>query len=555
MEEDENQNNSNTIEDKINSITQKARFDEFKERLKQVKRKAIFQEELNEEDLMIASNDPRLRAYISYLERLKTEENPNIRKELDRVISEFEKEALFEENQDINSSLAQRSLFESKRRRVLKGGGKEIIHLTDSECDSKDLEAKIIGVLQSRGKEKFDDSDIVVHTGDMLSSFFDAEKFGQFDMFLSKNLIKQGRLEGKIAGEFLEDYTYLLEKAGFSEEDIRLKKISSNEELQKIQTTLMGYFEPSGMTEKEKIEFLKIRERFLKNLRTGIKNWASEEYRTLREVTDKYGLNENNFALISGNHDVPEEMRKYFSDVMPNVGDTREINGIKFGYGLDTSTGAVMGKYLNDLFGSQDITEIKEDMFYKSEGFTKIKRIIDDDTRLNLTNDEVLSLAKREVQKSKYLGMPSIVNEYLNEIGEETEKNIRNKLKEIEEYVPKDCDALLNHSFPSHPKHAGLSDRFYKSVVDKRVEENPNLVLINGHIHDNTSGLHGGVYQLNSGSFKNGNFGVYLFDKDKRFTSVLSRSIDKLHGNEYEFRHQNSYELSGSKDSGNNSMN
>ena len=78
---------------------------------------------------------------------------------------------------------------------------------------------------------------------------------------------------------------------------------------------------------------------------------------------------------------------------------------------------------------------------------------------------------------------------------------------------------------------------------------------MHGHIHRNTSGRHGGVYQLNPGTLRQGNYGNYLFDRDNQFITSLFQDRDKLHDSETTFRTQNVYDLSGTKDSGNNSMN
>ena len=555
------ENSNNETDEKLKNLSKQINTQDQREKEKEyinlLKRKVLSSQKLKDEEINFgAQRDISLNRYFTILNEIKNTKELERKKILEAHMSDVEKELVMNTlDLDIGDKRAQKAIFEVKKNRLLKEGGKEIIHLTDNECDSKDLEGMMRGILRDRGKEKFNKDDIVIHTGDMLSGFFDVEKFGQFDMLLSKNLIQQGGLEGKIAEEFLEDYNYILKRVGISEEDIRLKKITNNDEFNRVYMALMGEIQPQGLIEEERKEFFKRKNRFLKNLRVGIKNWADREYKSLKEVTEKYGLNKDNFVLISGNHDVVDQMKKHFYDVMPDVGDVRDINGVKFGYGMDSSTGAKMGRHLNDLFGSQDLTEIKEQIFYETAGFQRIKKFLNKDTKLNLDDDEILDLARKEAMKSRYLGSSSIVNDYLIDLGKEAEKEIKRRFKHIKDNVPHNCDVMLNHGFISDPRYAGISDRFYKSVIDERVKENPNLLLMHGHIHRNTSGRHGGVYQLNPGTLRQGNYGNYLFDKDNQFTTSLFQDRDKLHDSETTFRTQNVYDLSGTKDSGNNSMN
>ena len=66
--------------------------------------------------------------------------------------------------------------FNLTKQNVLQKGGSEIIHFSDTESDSQDLEGRIYKILQDKEKHKFEKKDIVVHTGDILNSFLKSQK-------------------------------------------------------------------------------------------------------------------------------------------------------------------------------------------------------------------------------------------------------------------------------------------------------------------------------------------------------------------------------------------
>jgi len=280
-------------------------------------------------------------------------------------------------------------------------------------------------------------------------------------MFLPENIIEQSQLEGKLKEEFLEDYQYILKRIGITENDIRTKNFSSDQEFNILSEAMLGYVDSSGLSISEKIEFDQIHSRFINALRIGVDNWATNEYSQIKEVFEKYGLTPENFVLIGGNHDVVNPMKKILGEYMPNEGEIREINGEKFGYVYGDSTGSLMRGHFNDLFGSQDLSEksVQENYYFNSKGFQTIKNGLESSLGIKQTNEEIRDLIKADVNKSKYGLNDNLVRNYENNfIGGEVQKTIKDRLAQIKKNVNKvsGADHLIMHGHMNDPQYAGI---------------------------------------------------------------------------------------------------
>ena len=522
----------------------------------------------NEELNLLKENVPeenfkQLETYHNLLKDLYNKEQEGILNEQEKNHLKQITESQIQEqlkNQNLTLNEHNKARFNLTKQNVLQKGGSEIIHFSDTESDSQDLEGRIYKILQDKEKHKFEKKDIVVHTGDILNSFFDAEKFGQIEMFLPENIIEQGQLEGKLKEEFLEDYQYILKRIGITENDIRTKNFSSDQEFNILSEAMLGYVDSSGLSISEKIEFDQIHSRFINALRIGVDNWATNEYSQIKEVFEKYGLTPENFVLIGGNHDVVNPMKKILGEYMPNEGEIREINGEKFGYVYGDSTGSLMRGHFNDLFGSQDLSEksVQENYYFNSKGFQTIKNGLESSLGIKQTNEEIRDLIKADVNKSKYGLNDNLVRDYENNfIGGEVQKTIKDRLAQIKKNVNKvsGADHLIMHGHMNDPQYAGIGEKaVFRKIQQMQKDENKKYNVMHGHIGSNTTGTYGGVLQFNPGTNKSYNYGSYLFDKDKEFVGAFTTQPDKLkEGVEFLDMYQGPNDLSGSRARGGNS--
>jgi hypothetical protein len=443
------------------------------------------------------------------------------------------------------------NLYEKKRGRILAEGGKEILQLTDTHCEPKDLEYMI---QRWANGGQLEDNQILVHTGDLLMDFIDFEKFGMREEFLAENLIKQAGFTGEKAEEFEELHSEMLKGIGLTQSDLRTGAISDQKQLQQLQMLMFGLTRPQVMTDKERDDFMVKQERFLELMSEGIKNHARGQYGEIREIFEKYNLNRDNFVLVGGNHDVIDVMKEELGEYMMSEGEKRDVKGINFGHGYSGATGSIMGRKLNYLFGSRDITENLQNIKYNTKEFKAVKNILAGEG-VKLDDEELDELIRRDIGKAIYGLSSDHIREFSKNIGTSAETEIKNQVKSIKNNVPSGSDVYVHHSWISDPQNAGISDRAYHTALQEELKTNPNLVVMHGHNHGTTTGTYGGIPQLNAGSTRSNNFGRFLFDKNKSYAGTYQVGLDKVRGGINEaHRYQTQDELMGGKDRGGKSM-
>lgn len=411
-------------------------------------------------------------------------------------------------------------------------GGKRIIHLTDTEASPEDLEEILKMNLSHAGGFK-KDSDIVVHTGDMIQDFIDFKHMHHGTQgFTSKRIIEEGGLEGKVAKEFEEAYLYLLEKNGINEYQL-LEGQLNEQMLQGLQKLYFG-LTPNFLTNEEKEEYITNLETFKKHMKTAIKNDARDQYKAAKDLFESHGLSPDDMVIVEGNHDVPEVMREILGEYMPNAGTVVERKGLKFGNPMTGSTGQAMGPEFIDTFGYTDIKEQLETVKFGTQAFQDLKQELVNNGIDYLTDKDLSQLIGMSQQRAAQgIGKGALASYFDNQIKPQIDMTVNDMKGKILSQVPKNVDFYVMHGMPNHPSFAGIEEIAAYNAINKSGGGN----IIHGHVHGKTTHKMGKNLLLNMGDGKQ-NFGVYHYDKDKGVTDVFSRVYNQaLGGAEFNLIH------------------
>ena len=414
----------------------------------------------------------------------------------------------------------------------LANGGKKILHLTDTEVEAEDLEGRLVNLLSSEGAFNSDGSInenvVLVHTGDIGPDLINMQKY-RFQAFLPENIAKEGELQGEQREEFISLYKELMDEAGISEE-LFLKGPKSQQEQQLFQqfnAMLRGFMDPQFKTSEELEEFRKKRERLHSHLEDAILNHSKRNLKEIRGVYDKYGLDESNSVIISGNHDIPYQVQEEFSGMYLAEGETREVGGIKFNRPLGSATGNVYGPSLGrDFMGSNELIEQIPQMRYESQPFQDLKRELEGLGFSNFDDKDIDELIQRSVQKSQMGLTGSYLVDVNKEIEAEVKDEISSRLNRIDSALDKDADVFLGHGDLTHPEHAGLEETYLRRQLNDLGLQ--GKFYMGGHIHQETTNKTNGMFYINPGSSRDAMaHGVTYIDSQNRILATKSQKINQ----------------------------
>ena len=429
--------------------------------------------------------------------------------------------------------------FKAKTQEHINSGGARIIRISDTESSPEDLEKILEQNLSISGFNK--KTDIVVHAGDLLEAFIDFKHFHHGTQgFLSKRIIKEGNLEGKVAKEFNDSYLQLLEKNGISE--YQLEKGELNEQLgQSLQRLYFGA-EPNFLNNKDKKEYKKLFTTFKKHLKTAIKNDARNKYSQYKTKFKNANLSPEDLIMVAGNHDVPEIMQEVLGEYMARAGGVSKRKGITFGNPVTGSTGAHLGPDFVDTYGYTDMRERLETIQQKTSEFqdflTDLNKYIDIDKK-ELSNLFIQS----QTRLAQGIGEGYLIKYHDSIIKPPMDDTIQDMRGKMVTKVPENVDFHLFHGQPNHPSFGGLEERAAYEAIEKAGGGN----IIHGHIHGKTTHRMGKNLLLNEGDGKS-NFGVYHYDKKKKeVTDIFSQVYNSTLG-QTEFEYRNSKGIGVQKD-------
>ncbi|MFT4244520.1 MAG: hypothetical protein ACMXYB_03650 [Candidatus Woesearchaeota archaeon] len=416
---------------------------------------------------------------------------------------------------------------------IFSRGGKKILHITDTESKAQDLESRLLKLFQDENVlehvEKFGtipENTILVHTGDIGPDLFDIQEH-RFRAFLPSTLIKEGELKGESAEEFESLYRELMDEVGVSDEFF-IQGIKTQEDqqiLQQFQMLLYGSFEPPFKTKEELEEFRKKRGKLHKHLEDAIKNHSRRNLEEIKQIFDKYGLNEENFVIISGNHDIPYQVQEIFSDSYLKEGETRSLRGIKINRPLAAATGSVYGPILGrDFMGSNELIEQIPQMRYNSQPFQELKQYVQEELGFShINNRQIDDLIKYSVRKAQFGFAPGRLKEINDEIEHEVQRVIKTRLERIPQNIDNNADVFIGHGDPTHPMHAGLEETYLRKQLDNKGLE--GKMYLGGHIHEETTNQTNGTPYINPGASKAYNAGSVLVSSDNKFIAATTHKI------------------------------
>lgn len=448
--------------------------------------------------------------------------------------------------QNIPDSEIPKYQFEQLSEQHKAKGGKRLIHFTDTEASPDDFKSLLMQNLMTAGvfdpqtkkvTKEFKDSDIIVHTGDLLQDFIDFKTMHHgLQGFLSSRIIDEGGLEGKIAEEFEEAYKKLLAVNGISEQQLREGNVNQ-QTLQGLQQLYFGMM-PQSLSEYERNAYQTNLNTFKKHFKTAIKNDARKKYQEYKKILEEHGITPEDLVLIEGNHDVPEVMREVLSEYMPAPGSVTERKGVKFANPLSGSTGQHLGPEFIDTFGYTDIRERMENLKQESQGFQELQQYLRE-RNIHYTDNQLSQLMAISQQRSAHgLGTGELEQYFERRIQPEIDMTINDKKGQLIDKIPRDVDFYLMHGMPDHPQFAG----FEESAALKQIENIGGGNIIHGHIHGKTTHRRGNSTLLNYGDGKTA-MGIYLHDpsaeRNKRLSYILSREYNETMGTfEYELIHK-----------------
>ena len=418
-------------------------------------------------------------------------------------------------------------------RAVLSSGGKKILHITDTESKASDLESRLLKLFNDEDVlehvQRFGtlpENTILIHTGDIGPDLFDLQEH-RFRAFLPSTLIREGELEGESAREFESLYREFMDEAGVTDEFF-IQGIKTQEDqqiLQRFQMLLYGAFEPPFKTKEELEEFRKKRDKLHKHLEDAIKNHSRRNLQEIKQVFEKYGLNEDNFVVISGNHDIPHQVQETFAGSYLQEGETRNVRGIKINRPLAAATGNIYGPTLGRNFmGSNELIEQIPQMRYESQPFQELKRYVQEDLGFSHIDErQIDDLIKYSVRKAQFGFTPGRLKEINDEIELEVQQQIKSRLERIPQNIDPDADVYIGHGDPTHPMYAGLEETYLRKQLDGKGLE--GKMYLGGHIHEETTNQTNGTPFINPGASKMYNAGSVLVSEDNKLIGTTTHKI------------------------------
>ena len=416
---------------------------------------------------------------------------------------------------------------------VLNSGGKKILHITDTESKAQDLESRLLKLFQDENVlehvQQFGtlpENTILVHTGDIGPDLFDMQEH-RFRAFLPSTLIKEGELEGESAQEFESLYREFMDEVGITD-DLFIQGVKSEEDqqlLQRFRMLLYGAFEPPFKTKEEIEEFRKKRDRLHKHLEDAIQNHSKRNLQEIKQVFEKYGLNEENFVIISGNHDIPHQVQETFGESYLKEGETRSVRGIKINRPLAAATGSIYGPTLGrDFMGSNELIEQIPQMRYNSQPFQELKQYVQEDLGFSHIDDrQIDDLIKYSVRKAQFGFAPGRLKSINDEIELEVQREIKTRLERIPQNIDDSADVYIGHGDPTHPMYAGLEETYLRKQLDNKGLE--GKMYLGGHVHEETTTQVNGTPFINPGASKMYNAGSVLVTHDNKFIAATTHKI------------------------------
>ncbi|MCH8519457.1 MAG: hypothetical protein LAT82_01750 [Nanoarchaeota archaeon] len=414
---------------------------------------------------------------------------------------------------------------------LLNSGGKRILHFTDTEVEADQLEGRLAKLLHDEGvlgyvqeNGRLPENTVLVHTGDIGPDLFNQMKY-RTQAFLADTVIKEGELTGEDAQEFKQLYHEMMDQAGVTEEML-IRGIKTQEDQQALQQfiqLLYGFTDPMFKTSDDIKEFRKKRDKLHSHLEKAIINHSKRNMGEIKEVFDKYGLNDENFVIISGNHDVPHVVQDTFGNSYLSEGETREVGGIKFNRPLGSATGSVYGPLLaRDIMGSNELIEQIPQMRYNSEPFRELKQYVQQELGFDHLNDsQIDDLIKFSVRKSQF-GFPSGELKHVNDrIEEDVKAQIQQRLQRIPQTLDNNAHVYLGHGDVTHPQHAGLEETYLRQLLDGKGDD--GKFYLGGHQHGETTNQTNRMTYINPGASRDSYaHGVVYVNSDNSLHSLKS---------------------------------
>ena len=520
----------------------------------------IKQEELSEDDINfiqdIQTQDPQKfnDTYSKFIQREDVQERI-------KLVQKQEQERIEQLRNQIDtlrlgsSQLSESGAYSKIRadqaqNMILNSDGKRILHFTDTEVEADQLEGRLAKLLNDEGvlsyvqeHGRLPDNTVLVHTGDIGPDLFNQMKY-RTQAFLANTLIEEGELVGEEAQEFKQLYHEMMDQAGVTEEML-IRGIKTQEEQQALQQfiqLLYGFTDPMFKSTDEIKEFRKKRDKLHSHLEKAIVNHSRRNMKEIKQVFEKYGLNEDNFVIISGNHDVPHIVRDTFKGSYLKQGETREVGGIKFNRPLGSATGSVYGPLLaRDIMGSNEVIEQIPQMRYNSQPFVELKQYVQEELGFNhLSDSQIDELIKFSVRKAQF-GFPSGKLKEVNErIEEDVKFQIKQRLDRIPQNLDNNADVYLGHGDVTHPLNAGLEEAYLRQLLDGKSEQ--GKFYMGGHQHAKTTNRTNGMVYINPGASRDSYaHGVVFLNRDNSLHSVKSASI--MQNNEFNIEYMDKREI------------
>ncbi len=517
--EDQLKNSMN--QDQLNQLAMQQEQQRLQELHNDIQRKVFEGDPLSKEELNFVNQNypPEYQKLFSLLDR---------KNKGHKLSKEEEKEYKDYEHQQILSSSQQLATFHQRANRLIKNGGRKVIHFTDPHLDYEDLETRIGEVTRF---QNFDpQKDLFVSTGDLLPDLIDMKD--GLEAFNGKRIAYEGGFSDEEEKEFLRHYELFLNYAGMSHQDIEsggsTLGLGAQEILQRFQSYFMLMDEPHHLTGEELKKFRETREEVHQYLSKAIHGHARKGYEKIKEMFDKYGITSDNALLVAGNHDVEAEMNEILGDYMVEPGTIKEVQGLRAGNLMSGSAGEALGFHLSKDLGWKDVRKDPR-TWYQSEGFQKLKQHVHD-SGLDHIDDFQLKQLIEHAKAKQSLGIAdsALAKYFATNIKPDIDHTISSARDAIPQINPSEVDLFIGHGNPTHLQYAGAEERQVHDLI-----RGSNKPYLYGHIHQNDSKRQDGVTYLNPGTAQNYGHGVYAFDNNKTLQEIafaeanpLTKSID-----------------------------
>lgn len=467
-----------------------------------------------------------LESYANIQEEIKLQKNiESVSKKIQKgeEISKDEKNLIEKFSYQQSLSEPEHKQFLEKSKAFKKSGGKKIIHFTDPHLQIEDLESRMRQILLLNDFNPKED--IFVNTGDILPDLLDQRQNG-VDTFNPKRIALEGKLNNKESQEFIEDMDNFMKYFGLSLADLETNLSSLGQGGEQLYNNfyfgLLMHSEPDNLDENEIIKYRELRENVHKNLRKAIRGHAKKNYSEIKRIFEENGLNSSNTILTPGNHDVEEIMFEELSDYVIRPGSIKNINGTRFGNMISGSTGEVLGPYLSDEFAWKDIRKNPKTIS-DTKSFKALKQRLNDAGIENIDDMKIsqyISFAKRK--SAMGISDSALVKYFNSHIKPEFDHTIDRISKEIPTINPNDVDFYVGHGDPTS-QYAGAEEKFIHQFL-----KNSKKPYLHGHIHENSSHMHDGVYYINPGIGQSMNHGIYSIDKKNEVKDIMFAQLNPL---------------------------